>query len=198
MTKIKICGLSRVEDIHAANELSPDYIGFVFVNASRRCVTVQKAAELRKVLRPEIIPVGVFVNSQIADIIALVKEGVIDMIQLHGNEKVEDEDYIRGLKSRTECDIIAVNRVSGCADYLLFDGQNAGSGEVFDWDTIPNSPTRRQPIFLAGGLDPDNVESAIAKVRPFAVDVSSGVESNGVKDRIKMKIFINRVRKNQN
>jgi phosphoribosylanthranilate isomerase len=165
-TKIKICGLFRPEDIEAVNALEdkPDYIGFVFAESKRR-VTPQQAAELRKNLHPDIIPVGVFVNESQEYMQSLVNEGVIDIIQ-------------------------TPVRVG---EYLIFDSPNPGSGQMFDWDTIPKTS---EPFFLAGGLNPDNVAEAIARVSPYAVDVSSGVENqkSGFKDPAKIQEFIRRVR----
>ncbi|MCL1903636.1 MAG: phosphoribosylanthranilate isomerase [Oscillospiraceae bacterium] len=182
-TKIKICGLFRDEDIAIVNIYKPDYIGFVFAK-SRRRVTPERALQLRKNLDSNIIPVGVFVDEPIENIVALIKNGVTDMIQLHGGE---DEDYIRELKSKTKKPVIKANGVCETADYLLFDGVIPGSGRTFDWNEIPKV---NKPFFLAGGLNPSNVADAIKLVNPYAVDVSSGVETNGVKDIHKIEDFI--------
>lgn len=187
--KIKVCGLSRLEDIEIVNENKPDYIGFVFAE-SRRKVTPEQAFQLREKLDPAITSVGVFVDEPIADIISLVKNGVIDMIQLHGNE---DEETIHKLKIQTGKRMIKANRISEAADYLLFDSPNPGSGNTFDWGEIPEVS---KPFFLAGGLNPANVAEAVGKVKPFAVDVSSGVETSGIKDLAKMKAFIRACSKN--
>jgi phosphoribosylanthranilate isomerase len=189
LTKIKICGLTRPCDIDAVNAEKPDYIGFVFAE-SRRKVTPGQADELREKLSPDIIPVGVFVDETIENIISLAQNGIIDIIQLHGSET---EDYINNLKALTDKIIIKANRNSTSADYLLFDNVNPGSGQTFDWSLIPKT---NKPFFFAGGIRADNVAEAVAKVNPFAVDVSSGVETgtNGVKDPAKIKEFIRRVR----
>lgn len=173
MTKIKFCGLSRICDIENVNELKPDYVGFVFAPKSRRYVTYEKAAEL-------------------------LHNGVIDMAQLHGDE---DEAYIAQLRLMTDKTIIKAFRVetsddiemanqSG-ADYILLDS-GAGSGTVFDWELLKSI---RRPYFLAGGLDIDNVTYVLKTLNPFAVDVSSGIETNGSKDKAKMAAFAAAVRK---
>ncbi|MCL2754275.1 MAG: phosphoribosylanthranilate isomerase [Oscillospiraceae bacterium] len=188
--KVKICGLWRREDIETINALTtkPDYVGFVFAK-SKRQVTPEQAAILREALAeqsPKVIAVGVFVNEPIANITALVKAGAIDMIQLHGSESVENEEYIRELKLHTDKPIIRA-ALSEAADYLLFDAPIPGAGKVFDWSTIPAT---KKPFFLAGGLNPDNVAEAITTVKPYAVDVSSGVERGGVKDAALIEAFI--------
>ena len=198
MTKIKFCGLSRDEDIAAANELNPDYIGFVFAPKSRRHVTLEKARELKHRLQPGIQAVGVFVNQDIRLISALAAEGIIDMIQLHGQE---DEDYLRKLKSLTDRPILQAFLIKSPADippaqkspadFILLDA-GAGTGTSFDWSFI-GAMTR--PYFLAGGLTAENVPDAIRRLNPYAVDTSSGIESRGKKDRKKMADFAAAVRK---
>lgn len=198
MTKIKFCGLSRICDIENVNELKPDYVGFVFAPKSRRYVTYEKAAELKSRLSPEIKAVGVFVNEYPQNIAELLHNGVIDMAQLHGDE---DEAYIAQLRLMTDKTIIKAFRVetsddiemanqSG-ADYILLDS-GAGSGTVFDWELLKSI---RRPYFLAGGLDIDNVTYVLKTLNPFAVDVSSGIETNGSKDKAKMAAFAAAVRK---
>lgn len=198
MTRIKLCGLSRREDIDAANELKPEYIGFVFAPESRRYVTPQTAAELKRRLSKEIQAVGVFVDESQKRIVALLRSGVIDLVQLHGNE---DEDYIRRLKQLTDKPIIKAFRVGTekdiadaercSADHILLDS-GAGTGTVFDWRLLMDL---RRPYFLAGGLSPDRVGGAVAALHPFAVDVSSGIETDGMKDKEKMAAFVAAVRK---
>lgn len=200
MTKIKMCGLSRLCDIEAVNELQPEYVGFVFAAGSSRYITGEKAAELRHALAPGIQTVGVFVNETPGRIAALFHCGTIDIAQLHGNE---DENYIRKLRSLAEVPVIKafcmeniknpaeIDRCS--ADYVLLDS-GAGSGTVFDWQSARKI---RRPYFLAGGLSPDNVGDAAAMLRPYAVDVSSGIETAGVKDKIKMAAFAAAVRKEE-
>ncbi len=198
MTKIKLCGLSRPCDIEAVNQLKPDYIGFVFAPKSKRYVTYRKAAELKSRLSPEIKAVGVFVNECPQEAAKLLKNGIIDMVQLHGGEAEDDITRLRRLTDRpiikafrieTAYDIKAANQST--ADYILLDS-GAGTGTVFDW-SLANSIGR--PYFLAGGLDADNVADAVKALRPFAVDVSSGIETDGLKDKAKMAAFIAAVRK---
>ena len=200
MTKIKLCGLSRPCDIEAANELKPEYIGFVFAPKSRRYVTPEKAKELKQLLVPEIRAVGVFVNEDPERIACLVNSGVIDIAQLHGSE---DEDYIKKLRTLTDKPVIRAFRIESArdienaehcsAEYVLLDS-GAGTGAVFDWELIQDM---KRPYFLAGGLSLDNVGDAVEMLHPFAVDVSSGIETDGVKDRIKMAAFVAAVRKEE-
>lgn len=198
MTKIKLCGLSRPCDIEAANELKPEYVGFVFAPKSKRYVTPEKAAELRRLLDPDMKAVGVFVKEAPETVAKLLNDGVIDIAQLHGNE---DEDYMKQLRQLTEKTIIKAFRIEtasdianaeqSAADYVLLDS-GAGTGMVFDWNLIKSI---KRPYFLAGGLSLDNVENAVKMLHPYAVDVSSGIETNGFKDKTKMAAFVAAVRK---
>ncbi|WP_099205335.1 phosphoribosylanthranilate isomerase [Scatolibacter rhodanostii] len=201
MSKVKICGLSREEDILAVNITKPDYIGFVFADKSRRKVTVAKAIELKKLLDPAIKVVGVFVNESVEWVAELCEVGLIDMVQLHGDE---DESYIRKLKEFTTKPVICAILIADTipefpksADYLLFDTASAergGTGKTFNWEILKDY--QGKPYFLAGGLSSQNVAKAIQKLHPFAVDVSSHVESKGVKDSQKINEFVSIVRKN--
>lgn len=191
--KIKICGLSREEDIAMANLYKPDFIGFVFYPPSKRYVTPQKAAQLKALLDTKIDVVGVFVNEEISLIESLCSQGVIDMVQLHGDE---DEDYMMRLKEVVPKPIIKAVRVKNAAEilaaeklpceYLLLDTYReynyGGSGASFDHRIIP--PIRK-PYFLAGGLNGDNIGKAARTCKPFAFDVSSGCETDGFKDERK-------------
>lgn len=200
MTKIKLCGLSRPCDIEAANELKPDYIGFVFAPKSKRYVTPEKAMELKQMLLPEIQSVGVFVNEKPETVVKLLQDGTIDIAQLHG---AEDEEYIIQLRQLTDKPIIKAFRIEtasdiekalqSTADYLLLDS-GAGTGTVFDWKLIQNI---KRPYFLAGGLDADNAAEAVNTLRPYALDVSSGIETSGLKDKSKMAAFVSAVRKEE-
>ena len=200
MTKIKLCGLSRPCDIEAANELKPDYIGFVFAPKSKRYVTPEKAMELKQMLLPEIQSVGVFVNEKPETVVKLLQDGTIDIAQLHG---AEDEEYIIQLRQLTDKPIIKAFRIEtasdiekalqSTADYLLLDS-GAGTGTVFDWKLIQNI---KRPYFLAGGLDADNAAEAVNTLRPYALDVSSGIETSGLKDKSKMAAFVAAVRKEE-
>lgn len=197
-TKIKFCGLSRNCDIETANALSPDYVGFVFAKNSRRCVSFAQAKELKALLAPGILTVGVFVNEDPRTVAALLEAGVIDAAQLHGDE---DTDYIHGLKSLTKAPLIKafglrsihdLPAVERCpADLVLLDSPGGGTGRLFDWQLLENI---QRPYFLAGGLSAENVGEAIARLRPFGVDVSSGIETGGYKDREKMTAFAAAVR----
>ena len=197
MTKIKLCGLSQGCDIEAANALQPDYIGFVFSAKSRRYVPPEKAAALRRMLRPEIRSVGVFVDEAPENVAKLLNDGVIDLAQLHGNE---DEEYVRWLRALTDRPLIQAFRIrteedlsraeTSTADEILLDA-GAGTGTAFDW-TLLQGVDRR--YFLAGGLNPENVRDAIRSVRPYGVDVSSGIETDFRKDQEKMAAFVAAVR----
>ncbi|EXG83450.1 phosphoribosylanthranilate isomerase [Clostridium sp. ASBs410] len=203
--KIKICGLTRREDILAVNTWKPDYAGFVFAPGKRR-ITGPKAQELRELLLPEIPAVGVFVNSPIDDILSLTGNGIIDLIQLHGDE---DRDYMMELKSclAPGFPVIKAIRVRQAedmkkaedlpADFLLFDtytkGLYGGSGKTFDWSMIPDI---KKPWFLAGGIDSTNVRQAM-KTKAFCLDLSSSVETEGKKDPQKIKEIIQIVRSEQ-
>lgn len=197
MTKIKICGLSRFSDIEAVNICLPDYAGFVFAPKSSRFVCFERAKKLKARLSPHIRAVGVFVDEKIETIAKLLNENVIDIAQLHGNE---DENFIEQLRKHTDKQIIKAFRIrtasdaamaeqSG-ADYILLDS-GAGSGKVFDWEVLRNV---RRPYFLAGGLTCGNVRGAVRALHPFAADVSSGVETDGAKDKTKIAAFVNAVR----
>ena len=201
MTKIKLCGLSRPQDIEAANALGPEYIGFVFAKGSRRYVSPETAAELKSKLDPSIRAVGVFVNEAPEEVARLLNEGIIDIAQLHG---AEDEAYIRKLRELADKPVIKAFRMdaedaesvparaSECsADAILLDS-GAGSGMTFNWKALKNF-TRE--YFLAGGLNPDNVAEAIRELHPAAVDVSSGIETEGRKDAAKMRQLVDAVRK---
>lgn len=200
MTKIKLCGLSRIEDIEAANMLKPDFIGFVFASKSKRRVSHLKAAELKSKLNPETKAVGVFLDDDLDTVGALMNLGIVDMVQLHGSE---DEEYIAKLRAITDKPIIKAFIINNendvrlaeesSADYILLDG-GKGEGRAFNWKLLEEI---KRPFFLAGGLNTDNAEAAVADLHPFAVDVSTGIETDGVKDKEKMTAFVSAVRKGE-
>lgn len=195
--KIKLCGLSRPEDIQAANSVKPEYIGFVLWEKSKRKVDRVRAKELKSALDPEIKAVGVFVDENIETVLELLNEGIIDIAQLHGNE---DEAYIKELKGRTDKPVMKafqvknsedIRKAMDCsADMVLLDS-GQGTGSTFNWSLL-NEMDR--PFFLAGGLNLMNIEEALSKITPYAVDVSSGIETDGKKDYDKMQRFVNTVR----
>ena len=199
MTKIKICGLTRTEDIEMVNEFLPDYIGFVFAK-SRRQVSAEQAKELKNKLRPAIKAVGVFVNEKPENIAEIANQGIIDLIQIHGDE---DAAYCAQLRKLTQAPIIKVVRVEreddfagieefDC-DYYLFDTLSSkeygGTGKAFDHSLLHNKEIKK-PFFVAGGLNQDNVAAVIEVIKPFGVDTSGGVETDGIKDVNKIKEFI--------
>jgi phosphoribosylanthranilate isomerase len=193
--KIKICGLTRAADIAHANSAAPDYIGFVFAE-SRRRVSYETAARLRAGLSVGVTPVGVFQNAPMQDIAALYRGGVIALAQLHGDE---DADYISALKRLCAVPVIKAVTVRAPADAARFEASEAdfllldsggGTGRAFDWRLIGE---REKPFFLAGGIGLGNIDGALDR-RPYAVDISSGAETEGVKDGEKMAALVRRVR----
>ena len=192
MTKVKICGLSTKEAVKTAVLAGADYIGFVFA-PSKRQVTVEQVIELAKFIPSHIQKVGVFVSPSRAELLEAVDKVGLDFVQVHG--QVADD-----LFEDLPCASIQAVQVdegghvpNSQADYLLFDAPVAGSGQTFDWaqlDTIGLT----QPFFIAGGLKEDNVVKAIQHFTPYAVDVSSGVETDGQKDHEKIRRFIERVK----
>ena len=199
--KVKMCGLYRPEDIDYANEVQPDYVGLVFYEKSHRAVTKEQAAEYRKKLLPGIRTVGVFVNEDPKNIIELLEEGILDVAQLHGDETEEDIQYlqavchkpvIKAVKVRDRYDVEAW--LDSSADYLLFDN-GMGAGQVFDWSVLGGID---REFFLAGGLQAENLTEAMEVVRPYALDISSGIESNRKKAPEKMRRIMELVERYRN
>ena len=192
MTKVKICGLSTKEAVKTAVSAGADYIGFVFA-PSKRQVTLEQAAELAKIIPTNVNKVGVFVSPSRADLLEAIEKVGLDLVQVHG--QVVDK-----LFENLPCGSIQAVQIgegehvpNSQADYLLFDAPVAGSGQIFDWGRLDTTELA-QPFFIAGGLNEDNVEEAIQHFTPYAVDVSSGVETNGQKDHEKIRRFIERVK----
>ena len=199
MTKIKICGLSRPEDIKAVNEARPDFAGFVIeVPKSRRNVSAGQVWKLAKGLAEQIQAVGVFVNAPIELVAGLLNDDTLAMAQLHGSE---DEAYIRELRQQTDKPLIQAFSIrterdvelalQSSADYLLLDQGSGGTGQCFDWSLIPELT---RPFFLAGGLGASNLSEAISRVKPWAVDLSSSLETEGRKDPAKIQAAVALVR----
>ena len=215
--KVKMCGISKVETIPAVVEAKPDYMGLVFA-PSKRQVTVDQAKTLVEELHKqytkrynngaeqsnndEIKTVGVFVNETLDNLVSIATETNLDAVQLHGDE---DEAFIQSLKGRTNVEIWKAVQIRSAADaeawidssadMLLFDAyhkdERGGTGEVFDWSCLDEF---ERPFMLAGGIDSTNVARAIRTVRPYGIDISSGIETDGVKDDEKIKVFTNIVR----
>ncbi|AFS70040.1 phosphoribosylanthranilate isomerase [Exiguobacterium antarcticum] len=188
MTRIKFCGLKRIEEVKYAAERA-DYIGFVFA-PSKRQVTRLEAAVLRKHIPVDVKVVGVFVSPTRKEVDETIEQVGLDLIQLHG--PVSDElfrDQHVPIIQALPAD--ATSSIHPDADYVLFDAPEAGSGQTFDWTTDLQAD---QPIFVAGGLRADNVQHVIERYHPFAVDVSSGIETNGQKDLKKMQAFTDAVK----
>lgn len=198
MTKIKLCGLTELCDIEAANSFTPEYIGFVFAKKSRRYVPPEKAAEFKERLATGIRAVGVFVNEAPETVAGLLEDGIIDMAQLHGSE---DEIYIRRMRELTGRPLIQAFSMDAAediraaeespADYILLDSGKGGTGNAFDWNLIKGI---HRPFFLAGGLHAGNVAEAVRRLSPYGVDVSSGIETDGKKDARKMAEFVRLIR----
>ena len=199
-TKIKICGLKRPEDITYVNEAKPDYCGFIIeFPSSFRSVTADEVRELVKELDPEIRPVGVFVNAPMELVRTLLDDGTLALAQLHGQE---DESYIRELKTYTDKLIIKAfsikiaedieKALQSSADYILLDQGGGGTGKTFDWSLIPEI---QRPFFLAGGIGASNLGQAIREIHPYAVDLSSSVETEKRKDPAKIRQVVDIVRK---
>lgn len=201
MTKIKVCGLRRPCDIEWANECLPDYIGFVFAK-SRRQVSAEQAAKLRELLDERILPVGVFVNAAEDEILRLLDLGVISIAQLHGQESDEEIRRIQRLSGRPVIKAFSIaskedikKACASPADYLLLDCGAGGTGKTFDWELLGDSDGMGgRPFFLAGGIRTENIRQAVTGIRPYAVDVSSGAETDGYKDKNKMFELVRRVR----
>ena len=200
MTKIKICGLYRPQDIEYVNAARPDWCGFIInFPKSHRNLTPDQVRALRAGLDDGIVPVGVFVDSPVADVAALLKDGTISIAQLHGHE---DDGYIaelralspgcavwKAFKVRDSADLTAAN--ASAADMVLLDN-GYGTGAAFDW-SLTRGVTR--PYILAGGLTPENIPDAIARLRPYGLDISSGVETEKAKDFDKIKAAVAAARK---
>ena len=215
--KVKMCGISKVETIPAVVDAKPDYMGLVFAS-SKRQVTVEQAKTLAEELHKqyaarynsgadqsdtdEIKTVGVFVNETLDNLVTIAEKVHLDAVQLHGDE---DETFIQSLKECTNVEVWkavqirsaadAEKWIDSSADMLLFDAyhkdERGGTGEVFDWSALDEF---ERPFMLAGGIDSTNVARAIRTVRPYGIDISSGIETEGVKDNEKMKAFTNIVR----
>ena len=199
MTKIKFCGIRRMQDIEYVNELHPDYIGFVFWEHSKRYVTPDLAKALKERLDPSIKAVGVFVDEQPDTVAELCNNGVIDIAQLHGGET---EEYIAALREKTNAPIIKAFKIKSSddlesarqssADKVLLDS-GYGTGKVFDWSLFSSLD---RPFFLAGGLSAENLHEAIDRFKPYAIDLSSAIETEGCKDRAKMETILRILRNN--
>ena len=192
MAKLKICGLTCEEDVAAVNEVRPDFAGFVIeVPGRRRSITVEQMKVLVKGLNKDTLPIGVFVDAPPELPISLLRDGSLWAAQLHGNE---DEEYIEKIQNMTGKHVIKAfsiktpedvkRALKSPADYILLDQGIGGTGEAFDWNLVP--PVKR-PFFLAGGLAPENLRAAIAALHPWAVDISSSLETNGKKDPEKIR-----------
>ena len=212
MTKVKICGLKTLDDVVKVNKYLPEYVGFVFAN-TKRFVTDEQALMMKQALDKRIKAVGVFVNEPIDHVAELCRRGIIDVAQLHGDES---EEYIRDLKEMTDTPVIKATKVQNAkqvaermsdeADYMLFDtykkGELGGTGERFELSILEESLAelasqgrKVKPYFLAGGLDETNISEVLGRIGCYCVDVSTGVETDGVKDEAKIKRFIENVRK---
>lgn len=200
MTKIKICGLRRPEDIVYVNEAKPDFAGFIIdVPKSRRNVPREKVREFTALLSPEILPVGVFVNAPMETILSLVTDGTLKAVQLHGQES---QSYLEELKKQVAVPLIRAFSIrspedlteaeKSPADFILLDNGAGGTGETFDWSLLSSFD---RPFFLAGGLRLENITEAVSRFHPYALDLSSGVETDGYKDKEKIIAAVAAVRR---
>lgn len=196
-TKIKICGLKRIEDVISVNVAEPDYCGFIFnVSGSRRSIGAEQLNILVDMLNPEIVPIGVFVNEKTDVILRIVRESGIRMVQLHGQENGE---IIHTIQSKAQVPVIKAvsvrskedvrSAVLSPADYLLFDCGEGGTGQTFDWNLLEDIP---RSYFMAGGIGTHNMEEVLRRFSPFALDVNSSVETDGQKDGKKILAEIGR------
>jgi phosphoribosylanthranilate isomerase len=200
--RVKICGITRVEDALAAAAAGADAIGLVFYANSPRAVTVEQAQAIIAALPPFVTTVGLFVDIQRDELQRILASVPLDLLQFHGDESVEQcegfgRPYIKALRVKAGDDIAAeVNRYPGASGILLdtyVEGVPGGTGKAFDWSLVPQELSK--PVILAGGLRPDNVGDAVRQLRPYAVDVSGGVEaSKGIKDAEKVTAFVRAAR----
>ncbi|BAU47297.1 N-(5'-phosphoribosyl)anthranilate isomerase [Sulfurifustis variabilis] len=201
-TRVKICGITRVEDARAAADAGADAIGLVFDPDSPRCVTLEQALAIINSVPPFVTVVGLFVDSPVERVRAVLERARLGLVQFHGAETPEQcrlygRPYVKAIRMRGGVNLHAEERRYADATGLVLDtyvpGQSGGSGRAFDWGLVPGD--LHKPVILAGGLHADNVGDAIRRVRPAAVDVSSGVESaKGIKDPHKIAAFIRAVR----
>ncbi|WP_019622287.1 phosphoribosylanthranilate isomerase [Amphritea japonica] len=200
-TRVKICGITRLEDALAAIDAGADALGFVFYPPSPRSVEATVAEAIIKQLPPFVTTVALFVNESPDQVRAVLDQTGIDLLQFHGDESPDycnqfERPYFKALRMSPDIDVVAETKRFASASAVLLDAYRAGipggTGEAFDWDRIPADLSK--PLILAGGLDQDNVKQAIDHVRPYAVDVSGGVEAaKGLKDSFKIISFMNEV-----
>lgn len=201
-TRVKICGITRIQDGLIASQLGADAIGLVFYPPSPRYVSVEQAADIVRAMPPFVSSVGLFVNPTEQEVFAVTKCMHLDLLQFHGDETPEfcsqfGLPYLKAVRVKPGIDLVQYALRFKSAKGLLLDafveGTHGGTGQGFDWSLIPNNLPL--PVVLSGGLHPDNVEDGIRQVRPWAVDISSGVEaSKGIKDVVKMTAFMQGVR----
>ncbi|AAZ97868.1 N-(5'phosphoribosyl)anthranilate isomerase [Thiobacillus denitrificans ATCC 25259] len=200
--RVKICGITRVDDLHAACDAGADALGFVFYEKSPRHLTLDAAAALLREVPPFVQTVGLFVDANPAFVDSVLRAVPLDLLQFHGDEKPADcarhgRPWIKAIRVRADTDLLKCAADFAAASGLLLDayvpGVPGGTGARFDWRLIP--PRLPQRVILSGGLTPDNVADAVRRVRPWAVDVSSGVEAaKGIKDAQKIARFISQAK----
>ena len=205
-TRVKICGITRVEDAVAAVEAGADALGLVFYEPSPRYIDLESARDICEAVAPFVTLTGLFVNHNRATVCRVLERLPLGLLQFHGEESESEcsqygVPYIKAVRVRSRDDIVSANAAYATSQGILVDsykqGVAGGTGETFDWSLIPETCTK--PLILAGGLNTANVRNAIARVRPYAVDVSGGVEqSKGVKDHAKINQFIKEVSRGGN
>jgi phosphoribosylanthranilate isomerase len=197
-TRVKICGITRIEDALLAAKLGADAIGLVFYAPSPRAVHIAQAREIVQALPPFVTSVGLFVNAEVAEVQETLQAVPLDLLQFHGEESPEycaqfNRPYIKAIRMQASTDLAQLAQEYATAQALLLDtyvaGVQGGTGIAFNWQQVPREFSK--PLILAGGLNPENVQAAISQVRPYAVDVSGGVEaSKGIKDPEKLIAFM--------
>jgi len=202
-TRIKMCGITSVADMQLAVSAGADAIGLVFYPPSPRCVSVEQAAEILKAMPAFVTSVALFVNPEPAFVQTVIEQTQVDLLQFHGDESPAfcqqfDRPYIKAVRMQAETDLQALATAYASAQGLLVDtykkGVPGGTGESFNWQWLPEPDTLSLPLILAGGLNPENIRQAIDTVRPWAVDVSGGIEASpGKKSQQKVVEFVKAV-----
>lgn len=202
-TRIKVCGITRAEDAACCAELGVDALGFVFYEASPRYLTPAAACKISRATPPFVTRVGLFVNAPRETVLAVLAEAPLHLLQFHGDEDEAycasfGRPYLKAARIKPGLDLLEFAARFPSADAILCDAfvdGYGGAGKTFDWNLLPPAGLLARPLVLSGGLDAANVGGAIGRVRPLAVDVSSGVEAaKGIKDHLKIKAFVEKVR----
>lgn len=205
MSRIKICGITRLQDAQLAASLGAWAVGFIFVEKSQRYIQPELAFEISSNLPETTLKTGVFVNATISEVISHAQSAKLNMIQLHGEESPQsckqlkqelNLPIIKAIRVQSPQDLAIINEYKNYIDFILLDSfsekEHGGSGQVFDWDIAIKAKDYETPIILAGGINAQNIKTAITEVRPYALDLSSGVEcTKGIKDhKLMQELFL--------